>query len=151
VGFARGFSLRPAKRRPLKDVFVSMTFLFRQLEDKLTQSRSFTYILGDLESNEAIIIDSVFENVDRDIKLINEMGLHIVSACETHIHADHLSGVSEIAYKASYSLRKIVYGISSGAHADVIDNLQLVKSGDRIHFGAKFFFGGTRNTRTQLW
>ena len=60
--------------------------LFRQLFDYETYT--FTYLLADEESKEAVLIDSVKEQVERDIALIKDLGLTLKYTLETHVHAD---------------------------------------------------------------
>lgn len=72
----------------MKDVF------FYQLFE--SQSSTYTYLIADKETREAAIIDPVWETVDRDLKLIRELGLYLMYILETHIHADHITGASEI-------------------------------------------------------
>ncbi|MCU7846750.1 MAG: MBL fold metallo-hydrolase [Candidatus Thiodiazotropha sp. (ex Lucinoma kastoroae)] len=62
----------------------------RQLIDN--RSSTYTYLVWDLNSREAAIIDPVKEQVERDLKLIYELGLVLKYSLETHIHADHLTG-----------------------------------------------------------
>src|ERR1700757_185160 len=64
--------------------------VFRQLFDPA--SSTYTYLLADGRSGEAVIIDPVFEQVRRDAALIEELGLRLVYALETHVHADHVTG-----------------------------------------------------------
>ncbi len=64
--------------------------IFRQLFDQ--QSSTYTYLLADSASREAILIDPVFEQVPREIALIEELGLRLVMSLETHVHADHVTG-----------------------------------------------------------
>ena len=68
--------------------------LFRQLYD--SESSTYTYLLGDLELKEAILIDPVLEQVDRDLKLLKELGLNLRYCLETHIHADHITGTGKL-------------------------------------------------------
>ncbi len=64
--------------------------IFRQLFDE--KSSTFTYLLADEQSKAAVIIDPVFEQVNRDLALINELGLTLMYALDTHCHADHVTG-----------------------------------------------------------
>ena len=64
--------------------------IFRQLFDQ--QSSTYTYILADSASRDAVIIDPVFEHARRDAALIEELGLRLLYTAETHIHADHVTG-----------------------------------------------------------
>ena len=64
--------------------------IFRQLFD--ASSSTYTYLLGDPQSRQAVIIDTVFEQHFRDLALVEELGLTLVAALETHCHADHVTG-----------------------------------------------------------
>jgi glyoxylase-like metal-dependent hydrolase (beta-lactamase superfamily II)/rhodanese-related sulfurtransferase len=64
--------------------------VFRQLFDP--PSSTYTYLLADGRSRAAVIIDPVFEQFRRDAALIEELGLKLVYALETHVHADHVTG-----------------------------------------------------------
>ena len=64
--------------------------LFRQLFD--ATSSTYTYLVGDPASREAVIIDTVFEQHFRDFALIEELGLKLVASLDTHCHADHVTG-----------------------------------------------------------
>ena len=64
--------------------------VFRQLFDP--QSSTYTYLLGDRPSGQAVLIDPVFEQVRRDVALLGELGLNLVATLETHVHADHVTG-----------------------------------------------------------
>lgn len=68
--------------------------IFHQLFE--LESSTYTYIIADKKTKEAAIIDPVLETVDRDLKLIDELGLNLVYVLDTHIHADHITGASEI-------------------------------------------------------
>ena len=63
--------------------------IFRQLFDP--QSSTYTYLLGDDESHQAVLIDPVFEQVRREAALIEELGLELLYTIETHVHADHVT------------------------------------------------------------
>ena len=64
--------------------------IIRQLFEPETSS--FTYILADAETREAVIIDPVLDMHDRDLRLINELKLDLLYTLDTHIHADHITG-----------------------------------------------------------
>lgn len=68
--------------------------IFQQLFE--AESSTYTYIVADRTTKEAAIIDPVLETVDRDLKLIEEMGLRLMYVLDTHIHADHVTGAGEI-------------------------------------------------------
>ncbi len=62
--------------------------LFRQLFDPETST--YTYLIADLETKTAILVDPVLEQVERDRQLLNELRLTLKYCLETHIHADHI-------------------------------------------------------------
>src|SRR3989442_5391533 len=64
--------------------------IFRQLFDP--QSSTYTYLLADAGSREALLIDPVFEQARRDAALLEELGLKLKLTLETHVHADHITG-----------------------------------------------------------
>ena len=64
--------------------------IFRQLFDE--KSSTYTYIIADATTRQAVIIDPVRDQIDRDIRLLSELGLTLISILDTHIHADHITG-----------------------------------------------------------
>ena len=66
------------------------SLLFRQLFDAATGT--FTHLLADVASRKGLIIDPVFEQHDRDLSLIHELGIELVATLDTHVHADHITG-----------------------------------------------------------
>jgi sulfur dioxygenase len=64
--------------------------LFRQLYDQV--SSTYTYLLADEETRDAVLIDPVFEQHARDAALIRELGLTLKLTLDTHVHADHVTG-----------------------------------------------------------
>lgn len=68
--------------------------LFRQLFD--AESSTYTYLIANLLIKEAILVDPVLEQVDRDLKLLHELGLTLRYCLETHIHADHVTGTGKL-------------------------------------------------------
>ncbi|MBE9188799.1 MBL fold metallo-hydrolase [Gloeocapsopsis crepidinum LEGE 06123] len=68
--------------------------LFRQLFDQNTGT--YTYLIADAKTKDAVLVDPVVEQVERDRKLINELGLTLRYCLETHIHADHITGTAKL-------------------------------------------------------
>lgn len=64
--------------------------IFHQLFDNNTST--YTYLLGDEASGDALLIDPVRDHVERDIRLLKNLGLTLRLTLETHVHADHISG-----------------------------------------------------------
>uniref|UniRef100_A0A914WT07 Persulfide dioxygenase ETHE1, mitochondrial n=1 Tax=Plectus sambesii TaxID=2011161 RepID=A0A914WT07_9BILA len=104
------------------------SLLFRQLFENV--SSTYTYVLACTASKEAIIIDPVLETVDRDSKLINELGVKLLYALNTHVHADHVTGTGEL--KKHFPLMKTVLANKANAKSDL-----QVQHGEKIDFGRK--------------
>ncbi len=68
--------------------------MFRQLFDP--PSSTYTYLLADDATREAVVIDPVIENVDRDVALVREVGLTLRYVLDTHVHADHVTGAQAL-------------------------------------------------------
>jgi sulfur dioxygenase len=68
--------------------------IFRQLFD--AASGTYTYLLASRRGGEALIIDPVLEKVDRYLQLIRELDLKLVKAIDTHLHADHITGLGAL-------------------------------------------------------
>ena len=68
--------------------------IFRQLFDQT--SGTYTYLLASRKGGEALIIDPVLEKVDRYLQLVKELDLKLVKAVDTHIHADHITGLGAL-------------------------------------------------------
>jgi len=97
--------------------------IFRQLFDR--ESCTYTYLLGDPQSGLALLIDPVVENVDRDLQILDELGLTLHSTLDTHVHADHVTGAWELKQRTG---ARIAYPAGSGStepdceleHGDVL-------------------------------
>jgi glyoxylase-like metal-dependent hydrolase (beta-lactamase superfamily II)/rhodanese-related sulfurtransferase len=68
--------------------------IFRQLFD--SGSGTYTYLLASRRGGEALIVDPVIEKVDRYIQLVAELDLKLVKAVDTHLHADHITGLGAL-------------------------------------------------------
>ncbi|ULJ75184.1 MBL fold metallo-hydrolase [Rhizobium gallicum] len=68
--------------------------IFRQLFDSV--SGTYTYLIASRKGGEALIIDPVLEKVDRYLKLVEELDLKLVKAVDTHLHADHITGLGAL-------------------------------------------------------
>lgn len=100
--------------------------LFRQLFDR--ESCTYTYLLADEATKEAILIDPVRELIDRDIALLDELGLTLKYTFETHVHADHVTASGMLRQRlGSQSV------LSAAGGAPCVDNAVL--DGDELQFG----------------
>ncbi|XP_011504857.1 PREDICTED: persulfide dioxygenase ETHE1, mitochondrial [Ceratosolen solmsi marchali] len=109
-----------------KNMSQSSDFLFRQFFDPA--SSTYTYLLADVKAKEAILIDPVIEWAERDSKIINELGLTLKYAMNTHLHADHITGTRKL--KELLPSCKSIISRDSSAQADI-----LLESGDQVQFG----------------
>ena len=73
--------------------------IFEQLFD--TKSSTYTYILSSGRGREALIIDPVLEHTDQYINFLNKLELKLVKVIDTHIHADHITGLNELSKRTS--------------------------------------------------
>ena len=73
--------------------------IFEQLFDKT--SSTYTYLISSGPGREALIIDPVLEHVDNYINILNKLNLKLVKVIDTHIHADHITGMSELKNKTN--------------------------------------------------
>jgi sulfur dioxygenase len=73
--------------------------ILRQLFDKI--SSTYTYLIASEKGREALIIDPVLENIGIYIDSLNELDLKLVKVIDTHIHADHITGASQLNKKTN--------------------------------------------------
>ena len=73
--------------------------IFEQLFDE--KSSTYTYILSSGKGREALIIDPVLEHTEEFLKLLNKLELKLVKVIDTHIHADHITGLNELSKRTS--------------------------------------------------
>ncbi len=103
--------------------------IFRQLFDP--GSSTYTYLLGDRASRQAVLIDPVFEQVRRDCALLEELDLKLVASLDTHVHADHVTG-AWLLHQITGS--KICISRASGADGAH----RYLEHGDTVAFGKRF-------------
>ncbi len=102
--------------------------IFRQLFD--AASSTYTYLLGDSSSGQALLIDPVFEQVPRDAALLRELGLKLTWTLDTHVHADHITG-------AALLRQRLGSQVALAAVAGAIGADRGLQHGERIFFGAR--------------
>ena len=93
-------------------------------------SSTYTYLLWDTNTKDAIIVDPVDLQVDRDLKEVQELGLTLRYGVNTHAHADHITGTGLLKQKVEGF--QSVISEASKADADV-----KIGNGDKIVFGAR--------------
>src|SRR5580700_4637071 len=71
--------------------------IFRQLLDQT--SGTYSYLLASRPGGEALIFDPVLEKIDRYLQLVRELDLKLVKAVDTHLHADHITGLGALRDK----------------------------------------------------
>ncbi|MEO8309009.1 MAG: rhodanese-like domain-containing protein [Pseudomonadota bacterium] len=107
---------------------MSSSLIFRQLFD--AASSTYTYVLGDPHSREAVIIDPVFEQHFRDLALIEELGLKLVASLDTHCHADHVTGSWLMRDATSCSI-----GVSKSSAGQITGPDLWLQQSDRVAYG----------------
>lgn len=100
--------------------------IFHQLYEPVTST--YTYLLADPQSREAVLIDPVLETVDRDAKLLEELGLKLKYILDTHVHADHITGAGEL--KARTGAKTVISGAAGVKCVDLA-----MADGDELSFG----------------
>jgi len=106
-----------------------VNLIFRQLLDP--RSSTYTYLLADPGTSEAILIDPVFEQARRDTALIRELNLKLLYTLDTHVHADHVTG-AWVLKRALGS--RIGVALHSGAQGFDVG----IEAGDKIQFGTRY-------------
>jgi glyoxylase-like metal-dependent hydrolase (beta-lactamase superfamily II)/rhodanese-related sulfurtransferase len=102
--------------------------IFRQLFDP--QSSTYSYILGDGRTREAILIDPAFEQAGRDAALVAELDLRLLATLDTHVHADHVTGAWLLKQKFGSAIA--LSHATGAAGAD-----RYLAHGDRVQFGGR--------------
>ena len=142
--------------------------IFEQLFDN--KSSTYTYIISSGKGREALIIDPVIENTDKYIKVLKNLDLKLVKVIDTHIHADHISGLNELSKRTKCS--KIMGEQSASEVLDMfvkdnekikIENIELISiytpghtdcsysflMDDRVFTGDTLLINGTGRTDFQ--
>ncbi|MBB4844858.1 glyoxylase-like metal-dependent hydrolase (beta-lactamase superfamily II)/rhodanese-related sulfurtransferase [Paucibacter oligotrophus] len=108
---------------------MTSALVFRQLFD--ATSSTYTYLLGDGASSEALLIDPVFEHERRDLALLRELGLRLVATLDTHVHADHVTGAWLLKQRCGSEI--LLSEAAGAAHCD-----RLLRHGERVAFGSRY-------------
>ena len=130
--------------------------IFRQLFDQT--SGTYSYLMASRRGGEALIIDPVLEKVDRYLKLMEELDLKLVKAVDTHLHADHITGLGALRdrtrcitvmgeqSKVDVVSMRIADGDKLGVEGLSLDVLYTPGHTDdsySFHFGDRVFTGDT--------
>jgi len=102
--------------------------VFRQLFDPT--SSTYSYVVGDSGSGQALLIDPVFEQVRRDSALLRELDLALLATLETHVHADHVTGAWILKERCASQVMVPQAGGAVGAD-------RYLQHGDRVAFGKR--------------
>src|SRR3954469_10732038 len=100
--------------------------IFRQLFEPI--SSAYTYLIACDETREAALIDPVLETVERDLALLDELGVTLKYTIETHIHADHVTGADRL--RDATGSKAAVPERSGANHVDVA-----VREGETMMIG----------------
>ena len=119
--------------------------IFEQLFD--TKSSTYTYIVSSGKGREALIIDPVIDNTDEYISVLKNLDLKLVKVIDTHIHADHISGLNELSKRTKCS--KIMGEQSASEVIDIrvkdnekikIENIELISMHTPGHTDCSYSF-----------
>src|ERR1700752_2068788 len=97
--------------------------IFRQLFDSV--SGTYSYLLASRHGGEALMLDPVLEKADRYCQLLRELDLKLVKAVDTHLHADHVTGLGELRDRTH-----CITIMGEQSKADVVS--MRVADGDRV-------------------
>ncbi|MCY1040772.1 MBL fold metallo-hydrolase [Corallococcus sp. bb12-1] len=103
--------------------------IFRQLFD--AESSTYTYLVGEEGTRQAVLIDPVLEQVERDLRLVDELGLVLTHVLDTHVHADHVTASGVLRERTHCT---VVGGVGGAACANV-----QVRHGDSVRVGPLTF------------
>ena len=111
-------------------LIILLDMIFKQLFDD--KSSTYTYILASDKGREALIIDPVIEHTNKYLNVLNELDLKLVKVIDTHIHADHVTGLNELSKKTNCtkimgekSKSEVVYLNVKEDYKIKIDNIEL--------------------------
>jgi len=119
--------------------------IFEQLFD--TKSSTHTYIISSGKGREALIIDPVIEHINKYLKVLENLDLKLVKVIDTHIHADHISGLNELSKRTKCT--KIMGEKSSSEILDIrvkdnekikIENIELISMYTPGHTDCSYSF-----------
>ena len=101
------------------DNVASDSLLFRQFFDP--ESSTYTYLIADRHTKEAVFVDTVLEQVERDLQTLTELGLTLRYCLETHIHADHITGAGQLRQQIGSQVIVPQYATAKSADHSLAD------------------------------
>lgn len=105
--------------------------IFRQLYEPL--SSTYTYLIGDEDTGQAILIDPVIATMDRDLAEIRKLGLHLAFTVDTHIHADHITAALEMRRAVGSKIAAPAYDRLECADVGLEEGTPLKVAGITLH------------------
>ena len=120
--------------------------IFKQVFDN--KSSTYTYLIASAKGREAVIIDPVIEDVESYIKLLQELDLKLVKVIDTHIHADHVTGASELKLATNCSTLMGEHTPADAVEIKVKDD-EIIKI-DQIEIKAMYTPGHTSDSYSFL-
>ena len=119
--------------------------IFKQLFDN--KSSTYTYIISSGKGREALIIDPVIENTNEYIKVLKNLDLKLVKVIDTHIHADHISGLNELSKRTNcakimgeHSLSEVIDIRVKDNEKIKIENIELISMYTPGHTDCSYSF-----------
>ncbi|CAA0121324.1 Beta-lactamase hydrolase-like protein [Halioglobus japonicus] len=103
--------------------------IFRQLFER--ESSTYTYLLGDEASREAVLIDPVNTEIELYMRLLNELGLRLVVALDTHVHADHITALGELR-KRTACTTMVGFSGEVDCASEGLEDGKIIKVGDIV-------------------
>ncbi len=100
--------------------------IFRQLFDRV--SCTYTYLIAERDTGEAILVDPVITNVPQYLQLIDELDLSLILGIDTHIHADHVTGLGALREETLCAI-----AMGEQAKADCVN--YKVRDGEQLKVG----------------
>lgn len=101
--------------------------IFRQLFDRETST--YTYLIADRQTGAAVLVDSVLEQVSRDLLLLQQLNLTLRYCLETHVHADHITGTAKLR-EATGCLGIVPQGAEVGCADRYLQDGEVLKLGE---------------------
>lgn len=106
------------------------TPLFRQFFDP--ESSTYTYLIADSQTKDAVLVDTVLQQVERDLQVLDDLGLTLRYCLETHIHADHITGAGKLRQQTGCQVMVPQHATARSADHSLADRETLIVGAVRI-------------------